>query len=355
MKIEKQVFLFILDGCAVEEFKKAETPFCDNLMREGEGTFRCRAVFPTATYTGHASIITGNYPEKHGMVGNQFWDRINNCIRNFDTFDPNTNIESKTLFELLPIRSCTICEPITKGASIVVEKQRFDRFPPEQQNQVIFQQLLRIINSKVQFFMINFQGVDGIGEHFGPSSSEYLHCLEEVDGFLEILQTKLKSEFLFFITADHGMVDVQKNIDLNQLLEEGGFNVKCLPSHRTCHLYAQHSTKDLNNYLRTLSYIDKIFNEEDLRSLHLKHRRSGDLVVSGSEGIEFGEKVLNGSHGGASEKELNVPFIFYDSEKKINIKLKSKSVKLVDICPTILDLFQITSNSKFQGKSIFRD
>ena len=133
--------MFILDGCSVAEFKKARTPFLDQIAEAGLSSFECKAIFPTATYTGHSSIITGNYPELHGLVGNQLWDRDAKCIRNFDDFNPNENIESPTIFELLPFPTCAICEPVTKGADLVVEKKKFDVLDLEIQNQSVYASL----------------------------------------------------------------------------------------------------------------------------------------------------------------------------------------------------------------------
>lgn len=354
---EMKAFLIILDGCSVEELKKAKTPFIDEISKAGQSTDRCRAVFPTATYTGHSSIITGNYPEKHGMVGNRFWDRYNQCIRDFDYFDPNKNIQSPTIFELLSerITSCAICEPVTKGASLIREKKIFDQIPLESQNKVIFEHLKEVSSQKIDFCIVNFQGVDGFGERDGPEGLSYLKCLEEVDGYLSSLVNELQGRFLFIITADHGMTRVNQNIDLGRELTDAGFRVKALASHRTVHLYSEARIRDLEQHLETLPYLHKVLKLEDIERVHLSHKRTGDLVVSAKEGTEFGDKILKGSHGGATLKELIVPLIFYDSKEKIWNNVNLDDASLLDICPTILPLFRSHSQITFHGKNLLRD
>ncbi len=348
-----KLFLFILDGCSVSEFKDANTPFIDEASEAGLST-ECEAVFPTATYTGHSSIITGNYPEKHGMVGNQFWDRHHKCIRNFDDFNPNENIKSPTIFEILPFDTCSICEPVSKGASVVVKKKFFDKIPVEKQNYSIFHALKTSLSPNIQFYVINFQGVDGFGENLGPKSSEYLGVLEECDELISNLKDKIKSDFVFMITADHGMTPVKKNIDLKEDLNSEGFQARCLASHRTSHIYAESNLEELEKYLRGLPYVDKVFNLPDIERIHLTHERTGDLVVSAKKGFEFGNKKLKGSHGGATRDEMLVPFIIYSSESKVIENISLESMKLVDICPTILDLYKIRPNFHFQGKSLYK-
>ncbi|NVM28360.1 MAG: alkaline phosphatase family protein [Candidatus Helarchaeota archaeon] len=348
-----RLFLFILDGCPTTELKVANTPFFDELSEGGKITLECEAVFPTATYTGHSSIITGTYPDQHGMVGNQFWDRQNKCIRNFDYFDPNENIMAPTLFELLPFPTCSICEPVSKGASVIVKKKIFDEMPLEKQNQSIFNHLESSLAPDIRFYMVNFQGVDGFGERMGPKSSNYLEVLEECDKLISKVKDKVKSEFIFIISADHGMTTVHTNINLEKELGDGGFKVKCLASHRTCHVYSD-DLGEVEKYLRTLPFVDKVLNSAEIKRAHLTHERTGDLVVCAKTGFEFGDEILNGSHGGATQAELKVPLIIFDSENRVIEDISIHSPRLIDICPTILEIFQIKPMVQFQGKSLYK-
>jgi predicted AlkP superfamily pyrophosphatase or phosphodiesterase len=241
---------------------------------------------------------------------------------------------------------------VTRGATQVVEKKIFDQMPVEKQNQAIFDRLCQCIDAKTRFYMVNFQAVDGFGEMMGPSSREYLECLEQVDGYLAKLSKMLGSDFIFIITADHGMVDVRENVNVGEELRKEGFRVEALASHRSCHIYTQAPIEELEKFLQSALYIDRVFNADALREWHLIHRRTGDLMVSAADGFEFGEKRLRGSHGGASDKELFVPLIIYDSENEINHNLNLGSVGLVDICPTILDFFSETPKLSFQGRSL---
>ena len=349
-----KVFLFILDGCSAAELKAAETPFIDEISNTGKYTLECQAIFPTATYTGHSTIMTGNYPERHGMIGNQFWDRQNKCMRNFDFYNPNENIESPTIFELLPFSTCAICEPVTKGASLIVKKSLFDEMAISKQNLGVSRHLTYSLTADIQFYMVNFMGVDSFGETKGPKSEEYLQCLEEVDGLLSDIKKNLQSDFIFMITADHGMTPVKTNIDLEDELKKDGFEVRCFASHRCSHIYSNSNLDEIENHLRKLPFIDKVFNSTGIEENHLSHGRTGDLVVCAKKGFEFGEKKLRGSHGGYSEDEMYVPLIIYDSTDKITKNISLNSASLVDIGPTVLDILNIKSEVPFQGKSLLK-
>ena len=42
-----------------------------SLLRDGARIRSLRSIYPTVTYPAHASLITGVYPERHGVVGNE--------------------------------------------------------------------------------------------------------------------------------------------------------------------------------------------------------------------------------------------------------------------------------------------
>jgi len=70
----------------------ANMKFVKSLMREGSYTFKYRSVYPTVTYVAHSSIINGNHPNTHGIVGNSFYDRASGKVIDFGTEDINNHL-----------------------------------------------------------------------------------------------------------------------------------------------------------------------------------------------------------------------------------------------------------------------
>ena len=68
------LLLISLDGFRWDFACKAHTPYLDFLTRTGVTVPYVRSVFPTVTYPGHYSIVTGLYPESHGIVSNTMYD-----------------------------------------------------------------------------------------------------------------------------------------------------------------------------------------------------------------------------------------------------------------------------------------
>ncbi|HEU5039582.1 MAG TPA: ectonucleotide pyrophosphatase/phosphodiesterase, partial [Gemmatimonadales bacterium] len=66
------VVLVSLDGFRQEYFDRGLTPALAALARDGVRARALVPVFPTTTFPNHYAIVTGLYPGRHGIVGNEF-------------------------------------------------------------------------------------------------------------------------------------------------------------------------------------------------------------------------------------------------------------------------------------------
>jgi predicted AlkP superfamily pyrophosphatase or phosphodiesterase len=89
------LILISLDGARPEYLTRGLTPTLQMLMDTGlhpEGAEMLPA-FPTITFPNHYTLVTGLYPESHGIVGNAFYDPLLND--SFKYADQSKNEESK--------------------------------------------------------------------------------------------------------------------------------------------------------------------------------------------------------------------------------------------------------------------
>jgi len=45
-----------------------------SFFREGSVISKMRSIYPTLTYPVHVSIMTGNYPNRHGVINNEVFE-----------------------------------------------------------------------------------------------------------------------------------------------------------------------------------------------------------------------------------------------------------------------------------------
>nr|MDO8081470.1 alkaline phosphatase family protein [Candidatus Freyarchaeota archaeon] len=330
-----KVYLAVLDGCNINWIKNAKTPFLEKLSNGGVSTLSCRAVFPTATYTGHTSIITGAYPGEHGIVGNQFYDREARELRDFDFYDPNACLEAVTIFEEAEsagLDTAAIAEPVTKGAQHIVSKPYIQSFPVLTQNGKILEESIKLIRrEKPDLIVANFTAVDSIGEKYGPKSKEAIKIIEDVDKVLKRIFEEYESqdqEVCMIISADHGMTDGGKQIQLDKLLKKKKLDAITLASHRTSHVYinSPEQKQEIYEFLTETKGVLEVMESERISELKLLHPRSGDLVVTARKGYELSNVKLRGSHGGITEEEMTVPLIISQNGLLTSPELENASI-----------------------------
>jgi ectonucleotide pyrophosphatase/phosphodiesterase family member 5 len=70
------IILISMDGFRWDYMDRTDTPNMDYLAAEGVRAESLIPVFPSYTFPNHLSIITGCYPENHGIISNRMWDPV---------------------------------------------------------------------------------------------------------------------------------------------------------------------------------------------------------------------------------------------------------------------------------------
>lgn len=68
------ILLVSFDGFRADYLDRYDLPNFQRFMHEGVPAQGLIPVFPSVTSPNHYSIVTGLYPERHGIVGNVFYD-----------------------------------------------------------------------------------------------------------------------------------------------------------------------------------------------------------------------------------------------------------------------------------------
>jgi arylsulfatase A-like enzyme len=84
---DRLIAIFVVDGLRPDSINRADTPTIDRLRREGAEYVNSHSVFPTSTRVNAATLVTGTYPARHGIVGNSMYVPGVNPRAAFDTGD----------------------------------------------------------------------------------------------------------------------------------------------------------------------------------------------------------------------------------------------------------------------------
>src|SRR6266550_4951704 len=178
--------------------------------------------YPSVTFPNHYTIVTGLYPEHHGIVANNFYDPERKEKYSFS--DPKTNGDGSwyggtplwVLAEQQGMRSACLFWP---GSEAEIQGKRpsyylhlDDKFPDEQRVQQILAWLRLPVKERPHFITLYYSNVDHAGHEFGPGAPETGEAVRHVDEMIGILYegiARLGLSVDLIVVADHGMVTLQ--------------------------------------------------------------------------------------------------------------------------------------------------
>jgi predicted AlkP superfamily pyrophosphatase or phosphodiesterase len=220
------VILVSIDGFRADYLDRGLTPTLASLATDGIRADALKPAFPTLTFPNHYTLVTGLYPDHHGIVNNRMIDPASG--KQFVYKDAQT-IADPAWWGGEPIwvsvekqgrHSATMFWP---GSDVAIEGVRpshwlhFDGTLPADQR---VDQLLRWTDlrgaERPVFYTLYLDQVDHAGHDFGPDSTEVNQAMREIDAALARLVAGLKQRGQFertnfVIVSDHGMTATSRD------------------------------------------------------------------------------------------------------------------------------------------------
>ncbi|CAG8562613.1 4088_t:CDS:2 [Acaulospora colombiana] len=177
--------------------------------------------FPSVTFPNHYTIVTGLYPESHGIVGNEFYDPD---LKDYFYYkDPRKSLDSKwwggePIWVTAAKQGQKSGVSQWVGSSSVIKGLMPTYHYPFDPNVTMDEQVSRVmnwldlpLNERPTFISAYVSDVDYIGHRKGPDSVELDEALKLTDNMTRNLleglsQRNLMNIVNFIIVSDHGMV-----------------------------------------------------------------------------------------------------------------------------------------------------
>lgn len=248
-------------------------------------------VYPSLTFPNHYSIVTGLYPEHHGIVAMTFYDpkRKQRFAYNDSLADSDGSwyggVPLWSLAEQQGMRTACFFWPGSE-AEIAGKRPSYylhfdDRFPDETRIQQVIAWLRLPSRQRPHFITLYYSNVDHAGHEFGPDSQQTADAVHHVDELVGRLRAKLNELALpidLFVVSDHGMENVEGDwINLDRFADLSGFHAEGML------LYTESETAAEKAYERLKGTSDKfvVYRRRDVpRNLHFdENDRTGDPVV----------------------------------------------------------------------------
>ncbi|KAL7833924.1 hypothetical protein AOLI_G00288840 [Acnodon oligacanthus] len=194
-------------------------PTIKKLRSCGTSTAYMRPAYPTKTFPNHYTIVTGLYPESHGIVDNKMYDVKRNAsfsLKDKEKFNP-------AWYQGEPVWLTAMKNKLKAGTffwpgSDVPIKGKYPNFHELYDGKVPFEKRVTTIlkwlsfpeGERPDFYTLYMDEPDSSGHRFGPKSSQVIKALMRVDAMMSMVMDGLKQKKLhncvnLILLSDHGM------------------------------------------------------------------------------------------------------------------------------------------------------
>ena len=222
--------------------EKTATPNLDYLAANGVKADALIPSFPTKTFPNHYTIVTGLYPENHGITFNTIYDPVFDAEFSLSNREEVQNSrwwggepiwitaeknDIKTLGNFWPGSEAEI-----KGYRPTYWTEYDGSLSNEDRVETVLQHLDKAKKDRPQFLTIYFSDPDDYGHTAGPDSSAINVAIQECDARMGQLIPGLEKRNLLdkvniIIVSDHGMAQLSQEriVYLDDYLDISDLNI----------------------------------------------------------------------------------------------------------------------------------
>lgn len=344
----RKVLILCIDAGSHDYLAASSIP---NIRKLAEAGFykHAHGVIPSVTNVNNVSIVTGTFPETHGITSNYYVDRKTG---RGEFIEDSSFLLAPTLFEIakkskfadttaLFVTKQKLLRILESGADIKVAAEA----PPTEYIKAVGASepiysieinlwLLRAVRWTLRQYDPEFvycSTTDWVQHKHAPQDALSQLHMRELDRIIgEIVDDDPNREI--YITADHGMSDKTVALDLSRILKQHGISAEAIPIIKDRYvvhhgnlggaayifLENRRETTPALEVLLNTSGVDEVYPSDGAaHRFRLHPDRIGDLFVLADDKTVFGELEVTSepvsvrSHG--SRYENYVPIIGYNS------------------------------------------
>jgi predicted AlkP superfamily pyrophosphatase or phosphodiesterase len=178
--------------------------------------------YPSITFPNHLTLVTGLFPEHHGIINNVFYDPTRQqtySYKNDKTNSDGTWYTGTPLWSLAEEQGMRAASFFWPGSEAEIAGERpddyvhfNDKFDDHKRIDQIVAWLSLPPAQRPHLITLYYSNTDHAGHDFGPDSTQERDAVHHVDDLMGELKQKLDGTGLpvdLILVADHGMVTTQ--------------------------------------------------------------------------------------------------------------------------------------------------
>ena len=341
----KKIIVLNIPGLIRENIEKIKPKNISRIIEKNYSSLI--PTFPALTCSVQSSILTGTYPEEHGIIANgyydkiykqiHFWDQPCNLVKKPQIWDVlkknNPDLKTAVLFwqnTLFANSDIVITpkpihlennfvmwcysKPLGFYEEMVKELGEFDLkwyWGPfvsiESSKWIINATKITIKNYNPDLVLTYIPHLDYAGQKYGPESSEFENSILEVDKLIGDLMGFLESDnmdYEIMIISEYGFNQVNNSVSPNTILNENSLlhtriiggkkyidyelsKAFAMCDHQIAHIFIKPGFENTVTSIFEKKDIGNIFNKKEQLKLHINNERSGDIILTSKKNSWF--------------------------------------------------------------------
>lgn len=365
------VIMVSLDGFRYDYAKKYNAKNILKMAKNGSHVTRLIPSFPSKTFPNHYSLITGLYPEHHGIVSNSFYDKKRQdsySIGKREAVQDGSWYGGTPLWNLAQQQQMVSASYFWVGSEANINNMHPKYYYAYDKHRDYSFRIKRVIEwlqlpeaERPHMISLYFSLVDTQGHNFGPDAKETKDAVQTVDEQIGALRKAIKKLGLpvyLIVTSDHGMDKLSYNINLHKYIDIDESQFFYGP-------VAMIYTKDASEKNRLYNILSqqnefKTYKQENVPNyLNYNNKdKIGDLVIIADAPytLMYTEKETStvsnrkGTHGYNPFTNKNMGAIFYVEGPNIKKNYTQSAVENVNVYPFVAHLLGLKITSPIDGK-----
>lgn len=211
----------LIDGFRSDYLDRGITPVISGLAAQGVRSEGMRPSTPSVSAPNHYTLVTGLYPDHHGMVDNTFLDpELGMYGDEKSSQEPRFWEGATPLWVTAERQGVRTASAYWSGSNLPIHGATAGRFAPRRPNVPNAERVDELLawmdlpeTERPRVYFLYFSSVDTAGHLNGPDAPDTNKAIAEVDAAIGRLVEGLRARSLaettnIVLVADHGMTDI---------------------------------------------------------------------------------------------------------------------------------------------------
>lgn len=371
------IILISLDGFRWDYVDRFKPPNLSQFIQNGVKAESLVPSFPSKTFPNHYTIVTGLYPENHGLLGNKFYSYDKKIT--YTTGDRKM-VEDGSFYKGSPIWvkakkanmvSASYFFVGTEADIQGVHPDYYFKYDESIKNEQRIDQAVKWLEmpeeTRPHLITMYFSDMDNVGHKYGPDNDEKIkpelfdldHNLGNL--FKRVSETNLPVNII--IVSDHGMskVNTSNLLSIEEVKNDSMYSIIDNGALLSVHLKKNVSFNKAFQYLKQKENNFKVYKTENTPGFEYqpKNKDWGSIQIIPDFGYYFNsQKQIEslkkhaiesvGVHG-YSPTFKDMHGIFYASGPAFKSGIEAPSIKNIHVYPLMCDILELEIPDDIDG------